>query len=52
MTFRESLFAALTAIACSLVVAGVGSVHRPSGLIVGGVLLGGWAWLVLAETRR
>lgn len=46
---REILFGAGLAAAAALVSLGVGAIHRPAGLIVGGALFGAWVWLVLGE---
>lgn len=46
---RTAVFAALLAVSAGLVAIGVGMVAVPAGLVVGGVLLAGWSWLLLAS---
>jgi hypothetical protein len=48
---REGIFAVLLAAAATLISVGVTHLSIPAGLIAAGVLLGGWAWLVLHEMR-
>lgn len=48
MSDREQTFAALLAVSSLLVVAGVAWLSVALGLIVSGVLLAGWSWLLLA----
>lgn len=50
MSVREATFALFLGIASALVVAGVAGWSTPAALIVGGVLLAGWSWLILADT--
>lgn len=48
MPIREILFAVLTAVAAALISVGA-YLERPSvGLVVAGVLLAVWSWMVLA----
>lgn len=48
MPMREFLFAVLTAVAAALISVGA-FLERPSvGLVVAGVLLAVWSWMVLA----
>lgn len=49
MSAREGMFAALLLVASGLVVAGVAGWSWPAALVVAGVLLAAWAWLMLAE---
>lgn len=49
MSVREALFALLLLAAAGLVTVGAAVVHESAGLIVGGVLLAAWSWLILAE---
>lgn len=44
------LFDLLLALAAVMVALGARQAWEPLGLIVGGVLLAGWAWLVLSQT--
>jgi hypothetical protein len=46
---RAWILAALLALAGALVVVGVALLSEPVAWIVGGLLLAGWSWLVLAE---
>lgn len=43
----DAIFAALLAIAATLVAFGAAAFHEGAGFIVGGVMLAGWSWLVL-----
>jgi hypothetical protein len=52
LPIREVLFACALAWAGVLIAAGVSQMHRPSGLIVAGLLLAVWSWVLLAETPR
>lgn len=45
---REVLFGASLLVAAGLIVAGVAGWSGELSLIVGGVLLAGWSWLVLS----
>jgi hypothetical protein len=45
---REAVFAALLIVAAGLIVAGVALVAVPVALVIAGLLLAGWAWLVLS----
>lgn len=49
MAAREVLFATLLLVAGALVVSGAAVVHPAAGLVVGGLLLAGWSWLILGE---
>lgn len=49
MTAREWLFAGVLLAAGALVVGGCATVSRGLGLVVAGVLLAGWSWLILGE---
>ncbi len=44
---RYALVAALLAVAATLIAAGATILHPAAGLIVAGVLLAGWTWLVV-----
>lgn len=46
---RERILAVLLAVAAGLVVAGAALVSDAAALVVAGVLLAGWAWLLLGE---
>ena len=48
MTVREWIFAALLAVAGSLITYGAALAWEPAGFIVGGVLLALWSWSLLA----
>lgn len=50
MSVREAMFAAMLAAASVLVVAGVAGWSGPAALIVAGLLLAGWSWLMLGDT--
>lgn len=52
MTAREWLLALLLAIAAALVTAGVADVSSEAGMVIGGILLAAWAWLVLGEVAE
>jgi len=49
---REILLAVLTAISAAAVTIGVHAIYPPAAWIIGGVLLSGWSWLVLAGSTR
>lgn len=49
MGARAWIFAALLLVSSGLVVAGVAAWSEPAGLVVGGVLLAVWGWLVLGD---
>ena len=49
MTRREVMFAVALAVAGALVAAGVALVWIPGALMVGGVLLAVWSWLLLGD---
>lgn len=49
MTLREWVFAAVLAAAGVLISYGVYLMFDALGFVVGGLALGGWAWLVLSE---
>jgi hypothetical protein len=49
MAAREWIFAALLFIAGCIVVAGFATFHDGLALVVGGVLLAGWSWLVFGD---
>lgn len=51
MTAREWTLAALLAVAIGLIVAGVADFSDEAAKIAAGVLLAGWAWLVLGEVE-
>lgn len=46
---RGLIFAAVLLVACGLIVAGAALLHPSAGLVVGGLLLIGWSYLVLGE---
>jgi hypothetical protein len=48
---REAIFAAVLLAAGALVVLGVALLFVPFAPIVGGLLLAGWAWLVLSAPK-
>lgn len=50
MAARALIFALVLLVAGGLIVAGVALLAPPVALIVAGVLLGPWAWLVLGDT--
>lgn len=50
MTVRVVVFAVLLAAAGGLVVAGAWRLDESFGLVVAGVLLAGWSWLILSDT--
>lgn len=45
---REVIFAAVLLLAGAMIVTGVALMSLPVALIIGGVLLAGWTWLVLS----
>ena len=45
------VLAALLALAAVIIAVGVAMVAVPAGIIVGGLLLAGWAFLVFLEVR-
>ena len=45
---REAIFAAVLLVAGALFVLGVALLFPPAAFMVGGVLLAGWAWLLLS----
>ncbi len=47
MTIREVLFAAAAALALVAVVFGIHQYSVAAAWIAGGVLFGGWSWLIL-----
>lgn len=49
---RERILAFLLAVAAGLVAIGVASFSRGASLIVGGVMLAGWSWLMLGEVAE
>lgn len=49
MAARELLFAVLLLIAAGLVTVGAWRLDQSVGLIVGGILLAGWSWLLLGD---
>lgn len=49
MSRRELFFAAALAVCSAVVTFGMYLVSVPAGFITGGLLFGGWSWLVLAE---
>lgn len=51
MTRSDIVLAGLLAVAGLLVAAGAATLHVGAGLIAGGVLLGCWSFLVLAEVE-
>lgn len=52
MPVREVSFACLLLVAAGLVTAGVHRANSTAGLVVAGVLLGLWGWLVLGEDGK
>lgn len=48
---RQILFAVALAVAGILVAFGAAVAHPAAGLIVAGVMVAGWSWLVLGEVR-
>lgn len=52
MTRREWIFALLTLVAGGLVIAGVAGWSGSVALVVAGVLLAGWSWLLLSEPGK
>lgn len=50
MGARALIFAIVLLAAGALIVAGVAMLAPPVALIVAGLLLGPWAWLVLGDT--
>lgn len=48
MSEREQTFAALLAVSCLLLTAGVAWFSIGAALVVSGLLLAGWSWLLLA----
>lgn len=49
MSIREVMFAAVLAIAALAVVKGVSGFSSEAAWVIAGVLLAGWAWLVLGD---
>lgn len=49
MGVRAWIFAGVLVVAAGLVVVGVSMVHQAAGFVAAGVLLAGWAWLVLGD---
>lgn len=49
---REAIFAAVLLLACALFVLGVALLFLPAAFMVGGLLLAGWAWLLLSESPK
>lgn len=49
MKLREAAFAVVLTASAGCVTYGVALLHEPFGWIVGGALLGGLSWLLLAE---
>lgn len=52
MTARTLIFAAVLLLAAGAVTKGAATASEAAGWIVGGVLLAGWAWLVLGENTE
>lgn len=46
---NDAIFAVLLAVAATLVSLGAAELHFGAGLVVGGILLAAWAWLVLDD---
>lgn len=51
MAAREWIFAVLIFVAGVLIVAGFATLHVGLALVVGGVLLAGWSWLVFGDLK-
>jgi hypothetical protein len=51
MSTREVMFAAVLAVAAVAVVYGVTGFSPEAAWIIGGVLLAGWAWLILGDVE-
>lgn len=49
MTGHEWAFAGLLLLAGCLIAAGAAIAYPPAGLIVGGLLLAAWSWLLLGD---
>jgi hypothetical protein len=49
---RERILAFLLAVSAGLITVGVACYSRGGALIVGGVLLAGWSWLLVGEVAE